>query len=94
VRGRAVARGELSRGIHPAILSEGGLGPALRTLARRSPVPVELQVGMEKRLPERVEVAAYYVIAEALANVAKHARASVMQVEVDTDDGRLRLAIR
>jgi signal transduction histidine kinase len=49
---------------------------------------------MEKRLPERVEVAAYYVIAEALANVAKHARASVMQVEVDTDDGRLRLAIR
>jgi signal transduction histidine kinase len=85
---------ELSRGIHPAILSEGGLGPALRTLARRSPVPVELQVGMEKRLPERVEVAAYYVIAEALANVAKHARASVMQVEVDTDDERLRLAIR
>jgi signal transduction histidine kinase len=49
---------------------------------------------MEERLPERVEVAAYYVIAEALANVAKHARASVMQVEVDTDDGRLRLAIR
>ena len=78
MRGRAVARGELSRGIHPAILSEGGLGPALRTLARRSPVPVELQVGMEKRLPERVEVAADYVIAEALANAAKHARASVM----------------
>jgi signal transduction histidine kinase len=85
---------ELSRGIHPAILSEGGPRPGLRTVARRSPVPVELQVGMEKRLPERVEVAAYYVIAEALANVAKHARASVMQVEVDTDDGRLRLAIR
>ena len=51
---------ELSRGIHPAILSEGGLGPALRTLARRSSVPVELQVGTQGRLPERVEVAAYY----------------------------------
>jgi GAF domain-containing protein len=64
---------ELSRGIHPAILSEGGLGPALRTLARRSVVPVELRVGSEGRLPERVEVTAYYVAAEALTNVAKHA---------------------
>ena len=85
---------ELSRGIHPAILSEGGLGPALRTLARRSSVPVELQVGTKGRLPERIEVAAYYVVAEALANVAKHARASVVQVDVDADDGLLRLAIR
>jgi len=85
---------ELSRGIHPAILSEGGLGPALRTLARRSSVPVELQVGTEGRLPERIEVAAYYVVAEALANVAKHAGASVVQVDVDADDGLLRLAIR
>jgi histidine kinase len=64
---------ELSRGIHPAILSEGGLGPALRTLARRSSVPVELQMGTKGRLPEPVEVAAYYVVAEALANVAKPA---------------------
>jgi len=85
---------ELSRGIHPAILSEGGLGPALRTLARRSSVPVELQMGTKGRLPERIEVAAYYVVAEALANVAKHARASVVQVDVDADDGLLRLAIR
>ena len=85
---------ELSRGIHPAILSEGGLGPALRTLARRSSVPVELQVGTKGRLPERIEVAAYYVVAEALANVAKHAGASVVQVDVDADDGLLRLAIR
>jgi signal transduction histidine kinase len=84
---------ELSRGIHPAILSEGGLGPALRTLARRSSVPVELQVGTKGRLPERVEVAAYFVVAEALANVAKHAGASVVQVDVDADDGLLRLAI-
>jgi signal transduction histidine kinase len=85
---------ELSRGIHPSILTEGGLGPALRTLARRSSVPVELQVGTEGRLPERVEVAAYYVVAEALTNVAKHAGASVVQVEVDSDDGLVRLDIR
>jgi signal transduction histidine kinase len=85
---------ELSRGIHPAILTEGGLGPALRTLARRSSVPVQLQVGMEGRLPERVEVTVYYVAAEALTNVAKHAGASVVQVEVDTDDGLVRLDIR
>jgi signal transduction histidine kinase len=85
---------ELSRGIHPAILSEGGLGPALRTLARRSSVPVQLQVGMEARLPERVEVTADYVVAEALTNVAKHADASAVEVDVDTDDGLVRLAIR
>jgi signal transduction histidine kinase len=85
---------ELSRGIHPAILTEGGLGPALRSLARRSSVPVELQVGTEGRLPERVEVAAYYVVAEALTNVAKHAGASVVLVELDSDDGLVRLDIR
>jgi signal transduction histidine kinase/CHASE3 domain sensor protein len=85
---------ELSRGIHPAILSEGGLGPALRTLARRSSVPVQLQVGMEERLPERVEVTAYYVVAEALTNVAKHANASAVEVDVDRDDGLVRLDIR
>jgi signal transduction histidine kinase len=85
---------ELSRGIPPAILSEGGLGPALRTLARRSAVPVQLQVGMEARLPERVEVTAYYVAAEALTNAAKHASASAVQVDLDADDGLVRLAIR
>ena len=85
---------ELSRGIHPAILSQGGLGPALRTLARRSSVPVQLQVGLEGRLPERVEVAAYYVVSEALTNAAKHANASAVQVDVDRDDGLVRLAIR
>jgi signal transduction histidine kinase len=85
---------ELSRGIHPAILSEGGLGPALRTLARRSPVPIQLQVGTEGRLPERVEVTAYYVVAEALTNVAKHASASAVEVDVDRDDGLVRLAVR
>jgi signal transduction histidine kinase len=85
---------DLSRGIHPAILSEGGLGPALRTLARRSAVPVQLQLETGARLPERVEVAAYYVVAEALANVAKHANASVAEVEVAVDDGLVRLGIR
>jgi signal transduction histidine kinase len=85
---------ELSRGIHPAILSEGGLGPALRTLARRSAIPVELQMAMEGRLPERVEVTAYYVVAEALTNVAKHAGASLVRVEVAAQDGRVRLGVR
>jgi signal transduction histidine kinase len=85
---------ELSRGIHPAILTEGGLGPALRTLARRSVVPVELHVGSKGRLPERVEVTAYYVAAEALTNVAMHADASTVQVDLDAKDGLLRLGIR
>lgn len=84
---------ELSRGIHPAILSRGGLGPAVRTLARRSPVPVELDVQVEGRLPETVEVAAYYVVAEALTNAAKHAQASAVTVRVSADDGVLRLCV-
>jgi signal transduction histidine kinase len=85
---------EISRGIHPAILSEGGLGPALRTLARRSSVPVVLTVEAEKRLPERIEVAAYYVVSEALTNAAKHASASAVQVDVAMNGDELRLAIR
>jgi signal transduction histidine kinase len=63
------------------------------TLARRSAVPVQLRLGTQARLPERVEVAAYYVVAEALTNVAKHARASVVEVEVAVDDGLVRLGI-
>jgi GAF domain-containing protein len=85
---------EFSRGIHPAILSEGGLGPALRTLARRSAVPVDLAVTTDARYPEPVEVAAYYIASEALANVAKHAHASAVHVELDAPDATLRLAIR
>jgi signal transduction histidine kinase len=73
---------EFARGIHPAILTEGGLGPALRTLARRSPVPVRLQARTLGRLPEPIEVGAYYVVAEALTNAAKHARAATVTVEV------------
>jgi signal transduction histidine kinase len=85
---------ELSRGIHPAILSEGGLGPALRALARRSAVPVELDVSVQQRLADRVEVAAYYVVSEALANAAKHAHASLAQVRVEAGNGVLALRIR
>jgi signal transduction histidine kinase len=74
---------ELARGIHPAVLAEGGLRPVLRALARRSPVPVRLDVRGEGRLPEQVEIAAYYVVSEALTNAAKHAAASVVDVSVD-----------
>ena len=84
---------EISHGIHPAILSERGLGPALRALARRSAVPVELALRTKRRLPQHVEVAAYYAVSEALANVAKHARASAVHVELDTPDAILLLAI-
>ena len=84
---------EMSRGIHPAILSLGGLGLALKALARRSPVPVKLDVRVQARLPERAEVAAYFVVSEALANVAKHARASVVEVQVEVRDGALAVSI-
>ena len=84
---------ELSRGIHPAILSRGGLGPAIKTLARRSAVPVVLEVDVDRRLPESIEVAAYYVVAEALTNTAKHAKASEVKVCATADDAQLRVSI-
>jgi PAS domain S-box-containing protein len=85
---------EISRGIHPAILSRGGLGPALKTLARRSAVPVELDVDVDRRLPDAVEVAAYYVVAETLTNAAKHAQASEVTVHVEAEGTNLHLSIR
>jgi signal transduction histidine kinase len=85
---------EMARGIHPAMLSEGGLAPALKTLARRSPIPVQLDMRIEGQLPERVEVAAYYVVSEALTNAAKHAHAAVVHVEAETADRVLRLTVR
>ena len=85
---------ELSRGIHPAILSKGGLGPAINVLARRSAIPVELLVVSQRRLPDPVEVAAYCVVAEALTNAAKHAQASMVEVCVDTEGQNLHLSIR
>ncbi|HEY3671241.1 MAG TPA: GAF domain-containing sensor histidine kinase [Acidimicrobiia bacterium] len=85
---------ELSHGIHPAILSKGGLVPALRSLGRRSAIPMELESHAEGRLPEPVEVAAYYVVSEALTNAAKHAHASVVHVDLDARGATLRLAVR
>jgi signal transduction histidine kinase len=85
---------EVSRGIHPAILSERGLGPALRTLGRRSAVPVDLDITLDTRCPEPVEIAAYYVASEALANVVKHARASHVAISLAARDGSLLLSIR
>jgi signal transduction histidine kinase len=84
---------EIARGIHPAILAEGGLTPALKTLARRSPLPVELDLRAQARLPEPVEVAAYYIVSETLTNAAKHAHASVMHVMVEAIDHTLRLRV-
>jgi signal transduction histidine kinase len=84
---------EISRGIHPSILSEGGLGPAVRTLARRSLVPVELDIRTGSRYPASVEVAAYYVVSEALTNTAKHANGSHADVVLWEADGTLRLRV-
>ena len=85
---------EFARGIHPAILAEGGLAAALRALARRSPLPVALDVRTPERLPDRLEVTAYYVISEALANAAKHAGASAVYIGI-TDTGEvIRLTVR
>jgi signal transduction histidine kinase len=84
----------ISQGLHPVILEKGGLGPALRALARRSAVPVDLNVGIPGRLPEAVEVAAYYVVSEALTNVAKHARASAVEVDVAATDKVVSLRVR
>jgi signal transduction histidine kinase len=85
---------EIARGIHPAALADGGLRSALKALARRSPVPVDLQVRTDGRLPEPVEVSAYYVVAEALTNAAKHARASAITVRAEADGDVLRVTIR
>jgi signal transduction histidine kinase len=73
---------ELARGIHPAVLTDRGLGPALQALVRRAPVPVEITELPEERLSSPVEAAAYYVVAEAITNVAKYARASHVTVSV------------
>jgi PAS domain S-box-containing protein len=85
---------EISRGIHPGILSKGGLAPALKALARRAAIPVDLDLHVDRRLPDSVEVAAYYVLAEALTNAAKHARASVVEVCAQVEAPNLRLTIR
>ena len=85
---------ELSRGIHPSILAKGGLHPALKTLAGRSVVPVTLDIAIERRLPEATEVAAYYVVAEALTNADKHAESTDVNVGANPDGVNLHLSIR
>jgi signal transduction histidine kinase len=80
---------DVARGIHPAVLSSHGLAVALESLAARAPLPVRLRMDVEGRLPERVEVAAYYVVSESLANVAKHAQAAAATVFLGRDHGRL-----
>jgi signal transduction histidine kinase len=85
---------ELSRGIHPSILTEGGLAPALKALGRRSAVRVKLEMGFEHRLPDQVEVAAYYTVSEALTNASKHANATRVWVSLRIDHDTLRLSIR
>ena len=78
---------ELARGIHPAVLSDRGLGPALETLAQRSTLPVEIENTVDARLPGPVEAAAYYVVSESLANVAKYAEATSVRVTITRADG-------
>jgi PAS domain S-box-containing protein len=84
---------ELARGIHPAILTDRGLGPALEMLAGRASVPVEVDVALDCRLPARVEAAAYYIVAEALTNASKHASASRVRVIVERHDTRARVEV-
>jgi signal transduction histidine kinase len=84
---------EVSHGIHPAILSEAGLGPALEALARRSAVPVELDLNLGPRLGEHVEAAGYYIASEAVTNVAKHAQATFIDMRADACNGALTLSI-
>ena len=85
---------EVSRGIHPTILTEAGLGPALRALARRSNVPIDVDLELHERLPAPVEVAAYYIASEALTNVAKHAQADAVQLTAAHSNGVLTLEVR
>jgi signal transduction histidine kinase len=85
---------EIARGLHPSILVNGGLGPALKALVRRSAVAVRLDLRIEGRLPEPIEMAAYYMVSEALTNVAKYAAATVVDLEVTTDAEWLLVRVR
>ena len=85
---------ELARGLHPAVLSDRGLRPALEALAGRAPLPVELDASQPERLPEAVESASYFVVAEALTNVARYAHASRAEVSVSRENGEVEVSIR
>jgi signal transduction histidine kinase len=84
---------ELSRGLHPPLLSRRGLGPSVAALARRSPIPVDLQVDLPERPPEEIEIAAYYVISEALTNSVRHSQAASISIKVVSDGERLQATI-
>jgi signal transduction histidine kinase len=84
---------ELARGIHPAVLSDRGLEAAVESLAQRAPLPVEIDASLEGRLPEPVEAAAYFVVAEALTNVVRHSGAGRAEVGISRDNGRLMVAV-
>ena len=84
---------ELSRGVHPAQLAEGGIRPALRALARRSPIPIDLSVDVPERPAASVETAVYYVVSEALANAIKHSGATSLLVTVALDSGAVRATV-
>jgi signal transduction histidine kinase len=84
---------ELARGIHPAVLTERGLGPALDALLRRAPIPVDITEVPEGRLPAHVEAAAYYVVAEAITNVGKYARASGATVSISRSNGAATVSV-
>jgi signal transduction histidine kinase len=84
---------EIASGIHPAVVSGHGLGVALEQLAARAPLPVDLQVEIEERLPGPLEVAAYYVVSESLTNIAKHAQATKARIEVVSTRDELVLEI-
>ncbi|HEV2070884.1 MAG TPA: sensor histidine kinase [Acidimicrobiales bacterium] len=83
----------LARGIHPAVLTESGLGPALESLADRAPVPVDLELELQGRPPAEAAAAVYFCVAEAMTNVAKHAAASSMTVRATWDGDRLRVVV-
>jgi signal transduction histidine kinase len=85
---------EITHGIHPAALSEAGIGPALRALGRRSAIPTDVWVSFTDRLPASIEVAAYYVVSEMLTNATKHARAAAVQIRAHLDVGQLYVSIR
>jgi signal transduction histidine kinase len=85
---------EIARGLHPAILADGGLTAALKTLVRRSAIPVSLDSRVGRRLPEPVEIAVYYTIAEALTNAAKHAGATAVDIAVNAGEGVLHVRVR
>ena len=97
-RGEArLAMGELrdlARGIRPALLSERGLGEAIGALAARTPLPTNVEVDLDGRLPAPVELAAYFTVAEALTNAVKHARARSAKVRLWRENGRLRIEVR